>query len=172
MDIVDIPVVLPEKPVRLLDQLRHFIRSRGMAYKTEQTYVRWTLRFIRFHKKRHPKEMGSREVEAFLSHLAINRNCAVNTQKTALNALVFLYREFLQQPLENLEVIKAKRRQNIPEIFSHKEAIQVIDFLQPPYNLMANMMYGSGLRISESIRLRVQDINFSMGYILVRNGKG
>ena len=168
----DIPVPVAAKPVRFLDQFRTFIRTRGMAYKTEKTYVAWVVQFIRFHNKRHPQEMGKPEVEQFLSYLATQRFAAINTQKTALCALVFLYREFMQFPLENMDIVKAKKKRNIPEVFSHEEASSTINQLSDPYQLMAWLMYGSGLRISECIRLRVHSINFSMAYVLVRDGKG
>ncbi len=168
----DIPRPIPAKPVRFLDQFRTYIRTRGMAYKTEQTYLSWVLQFIRFHNKKHPKEMGKTEVEQFLSHLASQRHVAINTQKTALCALVFLYREFLQQPIDHMDIIRAKKKRNIPEVFSHQEALSIIRHLTNPEQLMAWLMYGSGLRISECLRLRVHSINFSMGYVLVRDGKG
>ena len=172
MDIDDIPTPLPSNPTRFIDQLRSFIRTRGMAYKTEKTYVGWVLRYIRFHTKRHPKEMAEAEVEAFLSHLAVQQNCAANTQRTALNALVFLYREFLGRQLKDMEITRAKRQKGIPEVFSHAEANAVINGLAHPYCLLSRLMYGSGLRIGEAVKLRVQDINFAMGYIVVRDGKG
>lgn len=169
---MDIPPNIPAKPVRFSDQLRQFIRARNMAYKTEQTYLHWAIRFIRFHQKRHPKEMGSAEVKAFLDDLAVNKNCAVSTQATALNALVFLYREFLGKPLELEGFKKAKRQRRIPTVFSEAEVGRVIHQLDGAYRLMAMLMYGSGLRISECIRLRVKDVDFGMNSLIVRNGKG
>ena len=168
----DIPPPLPAKPVRLLDQLRYFIRQQNKAYKTEKTYVHWVKRYIFFHHKKHPKSMGATEVEAFLSDLAIAGNTSPNTQKTALNALVFLYKQFLGCDLGELQFQYAKTARNIPVVFSHAEATAVIAHLAEPYKLKAQLMYGSGLRISECCRLRVQDIDFEMNMLVVRKSKG
>ena len=168
----DIPIAIPAKPTRFIDKLRQFIRSQNKAYKTEQTYVHWTKRFIRFHKKRHPKEMGADEIEQFLDHLAVRQHVSKNTQKTALNALIFVYNQFLKIELRKLKYNYAHKPTPIPEVFSHNEANAVIDRLAEPYLLMAQLMYGSGLRISDCIRLRVKDIDFEMNVIIVRNGKG
>ena len=170
MDDVQIP--LPARPVRFLDQLRAFIRLDGKTYATEQTYVYWATQFIRFHHKRHPRELGAEHVEAYLSFLALRRNAAPSTQKTALNALVFLYNRFLQQPLGDLSFKYARKPERIPAVFTHDEAMQIINLLAMPYRLMAQLMYGSGLRISEVVRLRVKDVDFQMNYLVVRNGKG
>ncbi len=169
---MDVPPPVPEQPVRFTDQLRSFIRARNLAYKTEKTYLFWILRFIRFHNRQHPKVMGAVEVEAFLSHLAVQQHASVNTQRTALNALVFLYREFLGQDLGTLSFGQAKGRRRIPTVFSNDEACAVIARLDAEYKLMAQLMYGSGLRISECIRLRVKDVDFSMNVLNVRDGKG
>ncbi|MCW8948445.1 MAG: integron integrase, partial [Sedimenticola sp.] len=112
------------------------------------------------------------EVEAFLSDLAVNRHVAPGTQKTALCALVFLYGTFLNKPLVDMQITRSKRNVRVPEVFSHNEAKAVIDKLSDIYRVMALLMYGAGLRINECLRLRVKDINFSMGYIVVREGKG
>lgn len=169
---MDIPAPIPAKPTRFLDQLRSFIRSRNLAYKTEKTYVAWIKRYIRFNGLRHPSELGSVEVEAFLSHLAVHGNASVNTQRTALNALVFLYREFLGEKLEELDFKLAGKARRLPTVFSPTEVKAVIDNLTDEYQLLAKLMYGSGLRISESIRLRVKDIDFGMQQLIVRSGKG
>lgn len=168
----DVKLPLPAQPSKFIDQLRTFIRTDGKAYATEQTYVQWIRSFIFFHQKKHPREMGTKEVEAYLTHLAVQRNASVNTQKTVLNSLVYLYSRFLNQPLDELDFRHAKKPTRVPTVFSHEQAIAVINQLKKPYKDIANLMYGSGLRISEAIRLRVKDIDFQMGYILVRNGKG
>ena len=116
--------------------------------------------------------MGKYEVSYFLSHLTLTQNTSPNTQKTALNALMFLYSRFLQKPIEDLDFQYAKKPKRTPVVFSHQEAISVIRAMKMPYQLMAKLMYGSGLRISEVLRLRVKDVDFSMGYIVVRDGKG
>ena len=158
-----VPPVKQEKSP-FLRELIVCIRSRGLAYQTEKTYLHWVKRFIYFNNKKHPKEMGEAEIEAFLSHLAVNRNVAVNTQKTALNALVFLYRQFLKRELQPLDITYAKVPRTIPVVFTHAEALAVIDAMKGEYKLMAMLMYGSGLRISECIRLRVKDIDFDMNH--------
>ena len=167
----DIPKKLPDKPVRLIDQIRAEIRSRNLSYATEKTYIQWVVRFIRFHGRKHPVNMGDREVEAFLNDLSVNRQCSVNTQKVALNSLVFLYREFLKRELQ-LSYRPAKSVKHIPVVFTHDEAMTVIGNLEGIYQLIAQLLYGSGLRISECLRLRVKDVDFGMNHIVVRDTKG
>lgn len=168
----DIPQPIPHNATRFLDQLRAFIRTQGLALKTEKTYIHWTIRFIRFHHRLHPETLGPAEVEAFLSHLSLQRNVSQSTQRTALNALGFLYNRFLNKPLGKLSWRGATKSRRIPTVFTHHEALSVIAQLPSPYALMARLMYGSGLRISECARLRVNDIDFDMCTIIVRDGKG
>lgn len=168
----DVRTPLPVAPTRFLDQLCAFIRLDGKSYSTENVYIYWVKQYILFHKKRHPAEMHAEEVQAFLSHLSLQLNAAPNTQKTALNALIFLYNRFLKKPIDNLEFSYAKKATRIPTVFSHEEAISVINQLHDPYKLMAQLMYGAGMRVSEVIRLRVKDIDFNMGFIQILDGKG
>ncbi len=168
----DIPVRIPLNPIRFLDRLRASTRSENLAYKTEKTYIHWALQFIRFHNKRHPEEMGEKEIKIFLDHLVLNRNVAANTQKTALNALVFLYKRFLKRELGDLSITHAKRGRRIPVVFTHDEAISIISNLGGHYRLIVQLMYGSGLRINESLRLRIKDVDFGMSVITMRDGKG
>lgn len=170
MENVKIP--LPAKPIKFLDQFRIFIRLDGKSYATENTYVYWVHQYILFHHKEHPASMGSLQIASYLSHLAVAGNASPNTQKTALNAIMFLYNRFLKQPIEKLDFQYARKPQRIPTVFSHAEAMAVIESLVMPYKLMAQLMYGCGLRISEVLRLRVKDVDFGMGYIVVRDGKG
>jgi len=170
MENVKIP--LPTKPTRFLDQFRVFIRLDGKSYATENTYVYWVHQYILFHKKEHPAKMGPEQVTAYLSHLAITMNASPNTQKTALNAIMFLYNRFLNKPIEKLDFQYARKPQRTPTVFNHDEAMAVIDCLTMPYKLMVQLMYGCGLRISEVLRLRVKDVDFAMGYIVVRDAKG
>lgn len=163
---------LPLKPVKFLDRLRAFIRLDGKSYATENTYVYWVYQYILFHNKTHPAKMGSAHIETYLSHLALVSNTAPNTQKTALNAIMFLYNRFLKIPIEKLDFQYARKPKRTPTVFTHTEALAVIDCLVMPYKLMAQLMYGSGLRISEALRLRVKDIDFSIGYLIIRDGKG
>lgn len=157
---------------RFMDRLRLFIRSRQLAYKTEKTYCYWILYFIRFHDRKNPADMGKREVEQFLEHLGSQQNVAPNTQKTALNALVFLYHKFLERDLGELRFGYTTRPRQLPTVFTHDEATRVIDLLTGTSRLGALLMYGSGLRVSEVARLRVQDIELDRGFIVVREAKG
>lgn len=168
----DVPVPVGAERSEFIRSLREHIRSKGLAYRTEQTYLHWIKRFILFSGKRHPRTLSEPDVEAFLSYLAVHKSVSINTQKTALNAVVFLYRSYLDQPLENLQITKAKVPRTVPVVFSHKEALTVIEALQEPYRLLTELMYGSGLRVSEAIRLRVKDIDFAMNTLLVRRSKG
>lgn len=168
----EIPVPISAGSTRFLDQLRAHIRSQGLAYQTEKTYVHWIVHYIHFHGKRHPTELGVADVENFLSHLSLNRDVTRNTQRIALNALAYLYNRFLDRPLGDLDWKPAKRQQRIPTVFTHQEATDIIRQMPPVYALMAKLMYGSGLRISECLRLRIKDIDFGMQTIVVREGKG
>ena len=163
---------LPSVPLKFLDRFRAFIRLDGKSYATENTYVYWVHQYILFHNKAHPSDMGAAHVSAYLSHLALVSNTAPNTQKTALNAIMFLYNRFLKSPVEKLDFQYARKPKRTPTVFTHSEALAIIECLVMPYKLMAQLMYGSGLRISEALRLRVKDVDFSMGYLIIRDGKG
>ena len=168
----DIPIDLSTEPSAFLRQVRTLIRSQGKAYKTEQTYIHWIKQFIYFSNKQHPKDLAEPEISAFLTHLAVNRTCSTNTQKTALNAIVYMYRHALKRDLENIAFSYAKVPRQIPVVFTHEEAMSVICTLPNPYRLMAELMYGGGLRISEVIRLRVKDVDFGMNCLIIRRSKG
>jgi integron integrase len=158
---------------KLLDRVRHAIRVRHYSPKTEQAYVHWIKRFILFHHKRHPAEMGNEEVSDFLSHLATHKRVSASTQNQALNAILFLYRVVLDQQLDWLkDVVRAKRPRRIPVVLSRGEIKSVFDYLSGESWLMASLMYGAGLRLMECLRLRVKDIDFSYKQITVRDGKG
>jgi len=162
----------PREP-RLRDRLREVVRARQYSRRTEKNYWYWTRFFIRFYRMRHPKTMGEAEVRRFLTWLAAERNVAAATQNQALNALVFLYRHVLEQPLGDLGAVqRPKRPRKLPVVLSHEEALQVIMALEPPYGLMASLMYGAGLRVTECARLRVKDLDFEHGVLTVRDGKG
>ncbi|MCU7918726.1 MAG: integron integrase [Candidatus Thiodiazotropha sp. (ex Epidulcina cf. delphinae)] len=161
------------KEPRLLDRVRAAIRKKGYSIRTEQAYVDWIRRFILFHDKRHPIEMEKAEIEAFLSHLAVNRNVAASTQNQALSALLFLYREALERDLPWLDnVTRAKKPRRLPVVLSADEVGGLLKKLSGTQWLMASLLYGSGLRLLECLRLRVHDIEFDRRQILVRNGKG
>ena len=165
---------MADKPQpRLLDQVRERIRVKHYSLRTEQAYIHWIKRFIFFHGKRHPKEMSALEVEAFLSHLATELNVAASTQSQALAALLFLYREVLAIELPWLDnITRAKKPQRLPVVLTSAEVRTILARLDGRNTLMANLLYGAGLRLMEVLRLRVKDLDFEMRQITVRDGKG
>ncbi|MHC5114002.1 MAG: integron integrase [Planctomycetota bacterium] len=158
--------------MRLLDRVRQELRVRRYAHRTEQTYVMWVLRFIRHHGLRHPAEMGTPEIEAFLTHLAVEKHVAASTQNQALSALLFLYRDVLQVDPATIRATTARRSRRLPTVLSRDEIAQLLDALPESYRLMAELMYGSGLRLMECCRLRVKDVDLDRSQISVRMGKG
>ena len=163
----------PPKPKKLLDQLRDTIRLKHYSYSTEKTYVHWARRYILYHNKRHPAEMGAAEIEAFLTHLAKEGYVSSSTQNQALNALLFLYRNVLQIDLPvPLHALRAKRSEHLPTVLSKDEVASVLAGMQGLHQLMAKLLYGCGLRLMECLRLRVKDIDFEQSQIIVREGKG
>ena len=162
----------PPKP-KLLDQVRQAIRKRHYSDRTEKAYVHWIKRFIFFHNKRHPIEMGEVEIGEFLSSLATVGRVSASTQNQALNALLFLYKEVLRKPIGLVEgVVRAKRPQRLPVVLTKDEVKSVIDHMTGSPRLMAILLYGGGLRLMECCRLRVKDIDFSRHEIVSRAGKG
>ncbi|NIO70049.1 MAG: integron integrase [Anaerolineae bacterium] len=160
-------------PKKLLDQVRDAIRLKHYSIRTEEAYVNWITRHILFHNKRHPKDMGSAEIEAFLTHLAVDQKVAASTQNQALSALLFLYRVVLKKDLEGLiDPVWAKKPKRLPTVLTKEEARQVIIQLSGTHQLMAKLLYGSGLRLMECVRLRVQAIDFGQRQVVVRDGKG
>jgi integron integrase len=163
----------PAPAPRLLDQLRDRIRVKHYSIRTEAQYVLWVRRFILFHGKRHPRELGAQEVEAFLTHLAVEGGVAAATQNQALSALLFLYREVLGIDLPWLDnVTRAKRPQRLPVVLTRDEVRAVLGRMEGTYGLLGRMLYGTGMRLMEVIRLRVKDVEFARGEITVRDGKG
>ena len=143
------------------------------SIRTEAQYVQWIRRFILFHDKRHPREMGAREVEAFLTHLAVDGNVAAATQNQALSALLFLYREVLEIDLPWLDnMVRAKRPARLPVVLTRSEVTAVLGRMTGTHALMARLLYGTGMRLMECVRLRVKDVDFERAEILVRDGKG
>lgn len=162
-----------ERPPKLLDQVRSAIARRHYSYRTEQQYVHWIKRFIYFSGKRHPRELGAAEVTAFLNHLVRERDVAASTQNQALAALLFLYREVLGMPLPWLdELERAKRPARVPTVLTPDEAQRLLAQMEGTKWLMASLLYGAGLRLRECLRLRVKDVDFGYGQIVVRDGKG
>ncbi len=158
---------------KLLDRMRRVLRTGHYSYRTEQSYLDWARRFILFHGKRHPATMGKREVEAYLSHLAVDRHVAPATQNQALNGILFLYRRVLEVELPWLDdVVRAKQRMRIPVVLSRSEVRLILAGLKAPYDLIATLLYGSGLRISEALRLRIKDADFGRRELVIRDGKG
>lgn len=157
---------------RLLAELRTAIRARHYSIRTEEAYVYWTRFYVRFHGTRHPAELSEQHVAQFLTHLAVERKVAASTQNQALNAVVFLYKHVVGRPLGKIDAARAKRPLRLPVVFSHDEALAVIGELSGDFRLMAQLMYGSGLRLMECLRLRVKDVDFALRQIVVRDGKG
>ncbi len=161
-----------EKP-KLLDQVRAALRVRHMSYRTEQTYGHWIKRFIFFHNRKHPLEMGEAHVSAFLSYLAVEKRVAAPTQNQALCAILFLYRNVLKKDLGWIDDIeRAKRPRRLPVVFTRDEVRAILARLDGVLWVIAALLYGSGLRLMECLRLRVKDVDFTYSQITVRDGKG
>jgi integron integrase len=164
--------VAPQPP-KLLDQVRDRLRLKHYSIRTETQYVQWIRRFILFHDKRHPRDMGVAELEAFLTHLAVEGRVAASTQNQALSALLFFYREVLAINLPWLDnVVRAKTPQRLPVVLTRQEVVSVLDGMSGVYGLMARLLYGTGMRLMECVRLRVKDVDFEQAEILIRDGKG
>jgi integron integrase len=161
------------RPPKLLDRLREELRVRHLSLRTEDAYVDWARRFILFHGRRHPQEMGAAEVAAFLGHLAVERQVSASTQNQAKAALLFLYRVGLGVDLPWLdEVVKAKRSRRIPVVLTPGEIRTLLDQMEGTMGLIAGLLYGTGMRLMEGLRLRVKDIEFDRREIVIRDGKG
>lgn len=161
------------QPPKLLDQVRDRIRVKHYSIRTETQYLQWIRRFILFHDKRHPRDMGAGEVEAFLTHLAVEGRVAASTQNQALSALLFLYREVLGINLPWLDgVVRAKLPQRLPVVLTRQEVSGLLDRMNGLHGMMARLLYGTGMRLMECVRLRVKDVEFTRGEIVVRDGKG
>lgn len=163
-----------QKPKKLLDQLRDQIRLKQYSPRTEKTYIEWVREYILFHEKRHPREMGVPEINQFITHLVVERKASASTQNQALSAILFLYRNVLNLDLDEaaLEFVRPKKGKRVPTVLSKDEARAILSNLSGPYKLMAQIMYGGGLRLMECLRLRVKDIDFENHRILVYDGKG
>lgn len=158
---------------RLLDRLSHVCRRRHFSPKTEQAYRYWSRQFILFHSKRHPKEMGAAEVEAFLNHLAVTRHVAASTQTQALNAIVFLYESVLERPLGQMSGLKrVQHRERVPVVLSREEVRSALAMMAGTCRLMAELIYGAGLRINECVTLRIKDVDLASRTLSIRNSKG
>jgi integron integrase len=164
---------MDKKPKKLLDQVRDALHLKHYAYRTEQSYVDWIRRYILFHDKTHPKDMGEPEIQAFLIYLATERNVSASTQNQALSALIFLYRNVLHLELDlPTGLITAKRSTHLPTVLTRSEAHKVLQCMEGTAALAARLLYGAGLRLRECLRLRVKDIDFGNHQIIVRSPKG
>ena len=163
---------LQKKPTKLLDQVREAMRLNHYAYRTEETYVQWIRRYILFHDKRHPKDMGRLEIEAFLTDLAVNQQVAASTQNQALNAILFLYHKILEIEIAGINAVRANQPRNLPVVLTKTEALAVIQMIDGHHQFVVKLLYGSGLRLSEALRLRIKDLDFAQQQIIVRDGKG
>ena len=158
---------------KLLDQVRYAIRTRHLSRRTEEAYVSWIRSFIFFHKKRHPAEMDESEVSQFLTHLAVSRNVAASTQNQALSAILFLYREVIKKEIGWIDgVERAKKPQRLPVVFVRDEVRRILLHLEGTKWIMASLLYGSGLRLRECVRLWIKDVDLGCDQIIVRDGKG
>jgi integron integrase len=166
----------PTKPQgkKLLEQYRDLIRLKQYSIRTEKTYIDWVRQYILFHNKRHPKEMGITEINQFITHLVVDRKASASTQNQAISAILFLYRSLLHIQLDEklIEFVRPKKGKRVPNVLSKEEARTVINAMTNPYKLMAQIMYGGGLRLMECLRLRVKDIDYANHRIIIYDGKG
>ena len=162
----------PLNPPKLEEQLRGAIRLKHYSLKTEESYVGWYRRFILWHGKRHPQEMGAAEIEAFLTHLAVNRGVGAVSQNQALNALIFLYREVLKIELDGIDAKRAKHSRRLPIVLATGEVGGLLKAVKGENGLVCKLIYGCGLRIAEALRLRIKDVDLEGGKVEVRAGKG
>lgn len=164
----------PDSSLKLMEQVRQVLRYYHYAYRTEQTYCDWILRYVKFHGgKTHPKNMGKKEIEGFLSHLASNGKVSASTQRQALNAIVFLYRDVLDQPIQGeIAPVRAKRHSRVPVVMTQEEVQRVLREMNGIHLLMAKLLYGGGLRLMECVRLRIQDLDFGKSLLYIRAAKG
>jgi integron integrase len=169
--------LLPNPKARLKDQFHEVARFRHLSPRSETTYWEWVVRFLKFHKERagawqHPRDLGSRGVTPFLTYLATERNVSVSTQNQALNALLILYRQVLTLPMVAGDFVRVRRPPGVPTVLTREEVRELLAELTDTYQLMARVLYGTGLRLLELLRLRVKDVDFARGQIVVRAGKG
>lgn len=154
-----------------LNSIRETIRVKHYSYKTEKAYVGWAERFIRFHGIRHPAEMGADEVAAFITHLAVDKNVSASTQDQALHALLFMYEHVVGVKLEHVDFLRSKKSKHIPDVLSQDEVKKILGRLRGVYYIIGRLLYGSGMRLMECMRLRVKDVNFEMRTVTVRDPK-
>ncbi|MCY7272424.1 MAG: integron integrase [Phormidesmis sp. CAN_BIN44] len=162
-----------ERPKMRSEVVRDTIRLKHYSYQTEKSYVQWIKRYVAFHHRRHPREMGQAEIEAFLTHLAVEGKVAASTQNQAFNAILFLYRDVLNQTLDfDIQAVRAKRSTYLPTVLTPQEVRSVIAQMNGTYCLLIQLLYGSGMRLNEALSLRIKDLDFDQHQITVRNAKG
>jgi integron integrase len=167
------PIFVMNQPPRLLDQVRQTIRLKHFSLQTEKSYVYYITQFILFHNKRHPRDMGVDEIRAYLTHLAVEKNVAASTQNIALSALLFLYKQVLKIDLPYIDKIeRAKKPKRVPVVYSRAEVKSILANLEGTPYLIASLLYGCGLRLTECLSLRVKDLDFEYRQITIRDGKG
>ena len=153
--------------------MRFALRAKHYSLRTEHSYVAWARRYVLFHDRRHPRELGPDHVNRFLTHLAVREKVAASTQTQALSALLFLYGEVLRMPLpDTAGLIRAKKPRRLPTVLTRDEVKRVLSRLDGPTKIAATLLYGAGLRLMEVLRLRVKDVDFGLGHLVVRDGKG
>jgi len=161
------------EPPKLLDRIRMAVRTRHYSIRTEEAYVMWAKRYILFHNKKHPSAMGAEEINAFLTHLAVEKSVAASTQNQALSAILFLYKEVLRENVGWIaDVVRATRPRRLPVVFTREEVVQILGRMAGVERIVGELLYGTGLRVIEALRLRVKDLEFTRGEIMVRDGKG
>ena len=165
-------ILAQNRNMKLEDQLRSAIRLKHFSLRTEESYVGWYRRFVIWHGKKHPAEMGEAEVEAFLTHLAVERKLAAVSQNQALNALVFLYREVLQKELSGVNAQRAKQTKRLPVVLTQGEVAELLKAVKGEAGIICKLLYGCGLRVAEGLALRVKDVDLNGGTVTVRSGKG
>jgi integron integrase len=164
---------MEQRPKKLIEQLQDVIRLKHYSYQTEKTYIHWIKRYILFHNKQHPKDMGGKEIEAFLTDLAVNQKVAASTQNQALHAILFLYKEVLRQELDlKVNAVRAKKTKYLPTVLTKEQVVAIVQQLSGIHQLLIKLLYGTGLRLSEGLNLRVKDIDFAQQQIIVRDAKG
>ena len=158
---------------RLIDQTRNVLRLFHYSIRTEENYIQWIKRFIFFHNKRHPNEMGEKEIRSFLTHLAVDKHVSASTQNQALSAILFLYKRVLESDLDWIDdVVRAKRPKRLPVVLSKEEVMAILNAMSGTNAMITKLLYGTGVRLMEALRLRIQDVDFEQGQIVVRSGKG
>jgi integron integrase len=159
----------------LLNKVRQVIRTKRLSRSTEQSYLHYIIQYINFHGKRHPERLGEADVQAYLSHLALNKHVSASTQNVALSALLFLYKHVFGRELAKVDAVRAKRPKRLPTVFSRDEVARILTALEqepPPFRLVLSLLYGTGMRLMEGLRLRVKDVDFDYRSVTVRDGKG